>query len=112
MIARHDAPTHAVATLTLLQEDHQQVAELFATYANAGDCATKQQIASQVFAALALHAPLEENVFSPAYAAQAGKEGTQLVADSRLDHEKGKELLIELQGRGLTQRSSTPHLTR
>ena len=40
---------------------------------------------------------LEENVFYPAYETVTGKNGTQLVADSRLAHEHVKELLIELQ---------------
>jgi hemerythrin superfamily protein len=98
MIERNDAPTHAVDALTMLKEDHRKVDDLFAIYESAGDCATKQQIASQIFAALELHAQLEEQVFYPAYEAQAGKDGTQLIANSRLDHEKVKELMIELQG--------------
>jgi hemerythrin-like domain-containing protein len=98
MIERNDEPKQAVDALTMLQEDHRKVEELFATYESAGDFATKQQIASHVFAALARHAQLEAQVFYPAYAAQAGKDGTQLVADSRLEHETIKALMIELQG--------------
>jgi hemerythrin superfamily protein len=37
-------------------------------------------------------------VFYPAYETMTSKNGTQLVADSRLAHEHVKELLIELQG--------------
>ena len=49
------------------------------------------------FTALDVHAQLEDNVFYPAYETMTGKNGTQLVADSRLAHEHVKELLIELQ---------------
>ena len=45
-----------------------------------------------------LHAHLEEKVFYPAYAAMTGKNGTQLVADSRLAHTHVRELMSELQG--------------
>jgi hypothetical protein len=54
-------------------------------------------MAEQVFTALEIHAHLEENVFYPAYETMTGKNGTQLVADSRLAHEHVKALLIELQ---------------
>jgi hypothetical protein len=82
----------------MLKADHRLVHDLFTRYASAGDCSTKQVIAEQVFTALEVHAQLEENVFYPAYETMAGKNGTQLVADSRLAHEHVKDLLIELQG--------------
>jgi hemerythrin-like domain-containing protein len=58
---------------------------------------TRQQIVEQVFTELERHAQLEENVFYPAFEEQAGKKGTQLVADSRLEHEAVRELIIEMQ---------------
>jgi hypothetical protein len=73
------------------------VHDLFTRYASVGDCSTKQMIAQQVFTALEVHTQLEDNVFYPAYETMTGKNGTQLVADSRLAHEHVKELLIELQ---------------
>jgi hypothetical protein len=60
-------------------------------------------IAEQVFTALEGHAQREENVFYPAYATMTGKNGPQLVADSRLAHEQGKALSIELQGTDLDE---------
>src|SRR2546422_8842496 len=86
-----------VDALALLTADHQRVHDLFTQYEHAGDVSTKQMIAEQVFTALEVHAQLEENVFYPAYETMTGKNGTQLVADSRLAHEHVKELLIELQ---------------
>ena len=98
MIERNDEPKYPIDALAMLKADHQLVHDLFAQYASAGDCSTKQMIAEQVFTALEMHAHLEENVFYPAYETMTGKNGTQLVADSRLAHEHVKELLIELQG--------------
>jgi hypothetical protein len=40
---------------------------------------------------------LEETVFYAAFDAQAGKKGTQLIADSRLEHEVVRELILEMQ---------------
>jgi iron-sulfur cluster repair protein YtfE (RIC family) len=98
MRERNDAPPHPSDAIAMLIADHRLVHDLFAQYASAGDCSTKQVIAEQVFTALEVHAQLEENIFYPAYETMTGKNGTQLVADSRLAHEHVKELLIELQG--------------
>jgi iron-sulfur cluster repair protein YtfE (RIC family) len=60
-------------------------------------------IAEQVFTALEVHAQLEDNIFYPAYETMTGKNGTQVVADSRLAHEHVMELLIELRGINLQE---------
>ena len=97
MIERNDEPKYPIDAIALLKADHQMVHDLFTRYASAGDFSTKYMIAEQVFTALEMHAQLEENIFYPAYETVTGKNGTQLVADSRLAHEHVKELLIELQ---------------
>jgi len=98
MIERNDEPQYPIDAISLLKADHRKVKNLFARYESAGDFSTKHLIAEQVFTELELHTQLEENVFYPAYEAMAGKNGTQLVADSRLAHEHVRELMIELQG--------------
>ena len=98
MTDRNDAPQYPIDAITLLKTDHRKVKNLFARYESAGDFRTKHLIAEQVFTELDLHAQLEENVFYPAYDEMTGKNGTQLVADSRLAHEHVRELMIELQG--------------
>jgi hemerythrin superfamily protein len=98
MIERNAVSQEPSDALALLKADHRLVHDLFTQYASAGDISTKQMIAEQVFTALEMHAQLEENIFYPAYETMTGKNGTQLVADSRLAHEHVKELLIELQG--------------
>jgi hemerythrin superfamily protein len=98
MIDQNDEPQYPIDAISLLKTDHRKVKNLFARYESAGDFSTKHLIASRVFTELDLHAQLEENVFYPAYDEMAGKNGTQLVADSRLAHEHVRELMIELQG--------------
>jgi hemerythrin superfamily protein len=101
MVQANRARAHSSSTprdiLALLKADHRKVEGLFAQYQYATDYPTQQQIAAQVFRELDLHTQLEENVFYPAFEERAGKKGTQLVADSRQDHEKVKELIIEMQ---------------
>ena len=98
MTDRNDAPHYPTDAIALLKTDHRKVKNLFARYESAGHFRTKHLLAAQVFTALDLHTQLEENVFYPAYEAMTGKNGTQLVADSRLAHEHVRELMSELQG--------------
>ena len=103
MTDRNDEPPYPIDAISLLKTDHRKVKNLFARYESAGDFRTKHLMAEQVFPELALHAQLEEHVFYPAYEAMTGKNGTQLVADSRLEHEHVRELMIELQGIALDE---------
>jgi hemerythrin superfamily protein len=96
MTERHDASQEPSDALALLKAEHRLVNALFTQYESAADISTKQMIAEQVFTALEIHGQLEDDVFYPAYETMTGKNGTQLVADSRLAHEHVKELLIEL----------------
>ena len=98
MTDRSDEPPYPIDAISLLKTDHRKVKNLFARYESAGHFSTKHLLAEQVFTELDLHAQLEENVFYPAYEAMTGKQGTQLVADSRLAHEHVRELMSELQG--------------
>ena len=98
MTDRNDEPPYPIDAISLLKTDHRKVKNLFARYESAGDFSTQHLIAKQVLTELTLHAHLEEHLFYPAYEAMTGKHGTQLVADSRLEHEHVRELMIELQG--------------
>jgi hemerythrin superfamily protein len=103
MTDRNDEPPYPIDAIALLKTDHQKVKNLFARYESAGNFRTKHLLAEQVFTELELHTQLEENVFYPAYAAMTGKNGTQLVADSRLAHAHVRELMSELQGLDLDE---------
>jgi hemerythrin superfamily protein len=98
MVDRNDELPYPTDAISLLKTDHRKVKNLFARYESAGNFSTKHLIAEQVFTELDLHAQLEEHIFYPAYEAMTGKNGTHLVADSRLAHEHVRELLSELQG--------------
>ena len=98
MIDRNDEPQYPTDAIALLKTDHRKVKNLFARYESAGNFRTKHLLAEQVFTELELHTHLEEHVFYPAYAEMTGKNGTQLVADSRLAHEHVRELMSALQG--------------
>jgi hemerythrin superfamily protein len=95
---RNDEPPYPIDAISLLKTDHRKVKNLFARYESAGNFRTKHLLAEQVFTELDLHTQLEENIFYPAYEEMTGKNGTHLVADSRLAHEHVRELMIELQG--------------
>jgi hemerythrin superfamily protein len=97
LVDRNEEPPYPSDAIALLKTDHRKVKNLFARYESAGNFRTKQLIAAQVFPELDLHAHLEEHVFYPAYEAMPGKQGTQLIADSRLAHEHMRELMSELQ---------------
>jgi hemerythrin-like domain-containing protein len=94
---RGEEPARLNEAIALLQDDHRTVQHLFASYHRARDVPTKRQIAAQVFAELDIHAQLEETVFYPAFDTHAGRKGTRLVADSRLEHEAIRELIIAMQ---------------
>jgi len=103
MIEQNDEPKYPIDAISMLKADHRTVHDLFAKYESAGDGSTKHLIAEQVFTELDLHAQLEENVFYPAYEERTGKNGTQLVADSRLEHEQVRELMLEMRGLDLAE---------
>jgi hemerythrin-like domain-containing protein len=87
-------PNDAIAMLTA---DHRQVCALFQQYADTPDPYLRQIIAEHVFAELTLHMLLEETVFYPAVAEQAGEEGEQLVREALQDHQQLREFIETLQ---------------
>lgn len=102
MAQRHNALTTSddlaqpAGAIEMLQADHRQVRRLVQQYDATHDQATKRQIAEHVFANLERHAHLEETVFYPAFAAQAGDEGDRLVGGARQEHQLFKDLMAEL----------------
>jgi hemerythrin superfamily protein len=86
--------------IEMLKADHQKVRDLFQQYTAAGAQNAKRQIAEQVFVELETHAQLEELVFYPAFAEEAGDEGQQLVEEARQEHQEVKDLIAELRDHG------------
>ena len=84
--------------IELLKDDHRKVKKLFREFEAAGDRAyqTKRRIAEQVFAELEVHSRLEEEIFYPAVAATANKDGKELVAEGIEEHHVVDVLINEL----------------
>jgi hemerythrin-like domain-containing protein len=56
----------------------------------------KQTIVAEVFAALEVHAHLEEEIFYPAVKAQGDKKGKKLIAESLEEHQVVKTLMEDM----------------
>jgi len=90
---------HPASPIEMLKADHQKVKALFEKYEAAGDrqSKAKQTIVAEVFAALDVHAHLEEEIFYPAVKAQGDKEGKKLIAESLEEHQVVKTLMEDMQ---------------
>jgi len=86
---------HAVS---LIEQDHRNVEDLFKQFETAGPQAykTKDDLVLQITSELQAHATIEEEVFYPAVAAMAAEEGKELVAEAVEEHQQVKQLLAEL----------------
>ena len=86
--------------IELLKDDHEKVKALFAQYEAAGHRAhqKKQGIAEEVFAELAVHTTLEEELFYPAMKRKTDQDGKDLVAEAVEEHHVVTTLMDELKG--------------
>jgi hemerythrin-like domain-containing protein len=84
--------------MEMLEADHGKVKALFEKFESAGDRMTKakQQIVEEVFAALEVHAQLEEEIFYPAVRAVGEKENKKIIAESTEEHLVVKHLMEEM----------------
>jgi hemerythrin superfamily protein len=84
----------------MLRHDHEKVKALFQQYEAAGHRAyqKKQGIAEEVFAALAVHTTLEEELFYPAMKRKTDQDGKDLVAEAVEEHHVVTTLMDELKG--------------
>jgi hemerythrin superfamily protein len=88
-----------VDALTLLKQDHREVAQLFTRFERAGDDAsrTKQRLVEGMIAALSRHAGIEELVFYPAVRREVAGTDSD-VLEALEEHHVVKFLLHELEG--------------
>jgi hemerythrin superfamily protein len=84
----------------MLKHDHEKVKALFQQYEAAGHRAhrKKQGLAEEVFAELAVHTTLEEELFYPAMKRQTDQDGKDLVAEAVEEHHVVTTLMDELKG--------------
>jgi hemerythrin superfamily protein len=84
--------------VSLIEQDHRHVEDLFKQFEVAGPQAykTKDDLVLQITQELQAHATIEEEVFYPAVTAMAAEEGKELVQEALEEHQEVKQLLAEL----------------
>lgn len=82
--------------VTLLDDDHNQVARLFQQYKAARDNSHKRVLAQQICHELAVHTRIEEEVFYPAFRLATGDE--HLLQESEREHREARELMAKIEG--------------
>src|SRR3954469_348756 len=85
----------SVDATRLLEQDHQNVEQLFVQFEQAtGETEAKGEIVEQIIRELSIHAAIEEEVFYPAVREAVGDEG---MVDHAIDeHQEVKTLLNDL----------------
>jgi len=86
-------PLDAVA---LLKADHRQVEQWFSQFAKATSAGKKQQLASNICAALTVHTEIEEEIFYPAFL--EATEDKDMHHEAVVEHAGAKELIAQIQG--------------
>ena len=86
-----------VDAITLLTEDHENVAQMFEEYEGLGDRAhaSKKKLATKICTELTKHATAEEEIFYPAVRA-AQKDNEDLIDEATVEHASAKELIAQI----------------
>lgn len=93
---RSTRPTRAQDAVELLEADHRAAEALFAKFEVATRARARQAIATEVCAALTVHARLEEELFYPA--CRAGGVQEDLLDEADVEHATAKELIAQIEG--------------
>lgn len=95
-MANHEIPIDARATFItlMLREDHQNLIELFDQFDKTTNTTEKRNIATAAFAALEIHAKLEEELIYPALQEHVNEQGLteEALAEHHILHLLIKEL--------------------
>ena len=93
-----DTKLRSADALALLQQDHDQLRDLFRGYQQLGDDPrpSKQELFELIRRTLAVHAVVEEDVFYPAVEHAPDRGAAKMVAEARKEHRILKSLLAEL----------------
>ena len=87
-----------MSALTLLQQDHKMVQELFDKFEKTRSEEKKAEIAAQIVNELKIHAQIEEEIFYPA--ARAAIKETDLLDEATVEHQSAKDLIAQIEGEG------------
>jgi hemerythrin superfamily protein len=92
---KRSTPKDAIA---LLKADHMQVKTWFAQFEKATSSSKKQALATDICAALGVHAQIEEEIFYPAFL-QATKD-RDMHHEAAVEHDAAKKLIAEIERSG------------
>jgi hemerythrin superfamily protein len=81
--------------VSLLKADHRQVEEWFEQFEGARSSKQKQTLASQICAALRVHAEIEEEIFYPAFL--AATKDKDIHHEALIEHSGAKNLISEIE---------------
>jgi hemerythrin superfamily protein len=85
-------PLDAVA---LLKADHRQVEQWFSQFEKTNSAGKKQQLASNICAALTVHTSIEEEIFYPAFLRATGDQ--DMHHEAIVEHAGAKTLIAQIQ---------------
>lgn len=83
-----------VDAITVLEQDHRAVEDLFARFKSAEADADKRALAIAICTALKVHARLEEDLFYPA---AAGVVAADLLQEAQVEHASAKDLISQIE---------------
>src|SRR5271168_1817078 len=81
--------------IALLKADHRQVEQWFSQFEKTNSASKKQQLASNICAALTVHTSIEEEIFYPAFLQATGDQ--DLHHEAIVEHAGAKMLIAQIQ---------------
>ena len=81
--------------VALLKADHRQVEQWFSQFEKTNSANKKQQLASNICAALTVHTSIEEEIFYPAFLQATGDQ--DMHHEAIVEHAGAKTLIAEIQ---------------
>jgi hemerythrin superfamily protein len=85
----------SVDAVALLKADHRQVEQWFSQFAKSNSASRKQQLASNICAALTVHTSIEEEIFYPAFLRATGDK--DMHHEAIVEHAGAKTLIAQIQ---------------
>ena len=81
--------------IALLKADHRQVEQWFTQFEKTSSANKKQQLASNICAALTVHTSIEEEIFNPAFLQATGDQ--DMHHEAIVEHAGAKTLIAQIQ---------------
>src|SRR6202044_1617752 len=81
--------------IALLKADHRQVEQWFSQFEKTSSANKKQQLASNICAALTVHTSIEEEIFYPAFLQATGDK--DMHHEAMVEHAGAKTLIAQIQ---------------